>query len=365
MQKKLIAVAVAGLGLSGAALAQSNVTVYGIMNLSYGMADNGDTATTQGIRVSKVSSHSSRLGFKGTEDLGNGLKAIFQIESSINGDNSAAGTLNGRNTFVGLQGDWGTVQMGAFDSPYKTSTRGLDVFGDQWGDNRNLMGGIAAKSSTIAFDGRPANVVAYMSPTLNGFNVNAAYIAGAEAATLNTQDKGSAYSLSATYSNGPWYAALAYERHNMGTPATGTIVGVAAQTDRNEHATKLGIGYKTSDFRLGLAYETTNDDFNAATTRAHKAWSLAGGYTFGLNEIKAAYTKANDLDGTSNTGAKQWAVGLDHKLSKRTTAYVDYVKLTNESAASYGITGGGSTNSTAVGAGADPSVFSLGIKHTF
>ncbi len=367
MQKKLIALAVAALGLTAsAAFAQTNVTIYGLMDASVDVVDNGDpTVGAQGIRTNKISSNASRIGFKGVEDLGDGLKAVFQIESGINADNQAAGTLNNRNTYIGLAGEWGSVKLGNIDTPYKTSTRYLDLFADHLADNRNLMG-----VGAISFDGRASSSALFESAEYSGFKFSASYVAGAELAATNGQDKGNAWSLAATYSNGPWYGSLAHERHNFGSLATGTLAaGALANVDKQEHASKIAVGYKVDAFRVGLAYEHTNDDLTAATTKAHNAWTLAGGYTFGgNNEAKLAYTHAGDLSGTSNTGAKQWSVGVDHILSKRTKVYAEYVRLSNDNFAAYGLTGagGGTTGGAAAkGLGADPSAWQFGIKHAF
>src|SRR3954453_9055239 len=132
MKKKLVAVAVAGvLGAPLAAHAQTaNVTLYGRLNVDFEVV-NGRTCDNAGVpgtsstcaagssnpTVTRLSSNSSRFGMRGTESLGGGLNAIFQIESSISADNSG-GTLAGRETFVGLQGGWGTVKLGYFLSPY-------------------------------------------------------------------------------------------------------------------------------------------------------------------------------------------------------------------------------------------------------
>ena len=371
MQKKLIALAIAGLGLIGsAAFAQTNVTLYGVIDASVDISDNGDsTAGAKGIRTSKISSNVSRIGFKGSEDLGDGLKAVFQIESAINADNNndsngapAAGSWNSRNTYVGLAGGWGSVKLGNIDTPYKNSTAGFDLFRDHLADKRSLMG-----KGLIAFDGRAPNIALFESADYNGFSVAAAHVAGAETATTEGQKKGNAWSLSGTYTNGPWTGTLAHERHNLGSIGTGTIAAaVLGNVDKQEHATKLGVGYKVNAFRVGFAYEHTNDDL--VITKAHNAWTLGGGYTFGNNEAKLAYTHAGDISGTSNTGAKQWAIGVDHILSKRTKVYAEYVKLSNDNAAGYSLTGAGANstgNVIAKGAGADPSAFQFGVKHAF
>ena len=395
MQKKLIALAVAGAFVAPAAFADSgNVTIYGIMSASYDIVDNGNSVN--GVRTSQVNDNASRLGFKGSEDLGNGLSAVWQIESSINSDGQGAatattqntsgsiaqaGALNSRNTFVGLSGKtWGTVILGRHDTPYKLATRSLDVFGDGIADNRSLMGQSGAGTT---FDGRQSNVLAYISPAMNGFTVAAAYVAGAEGATSSGNKKGNAWSAMANYSNGPWYGALAYERHNVGN-ATGSLgLGtIAAGTrfasinttttaalnlaDRQEHAWKLGVGYSANNFRVGMAYEKTGDDFNGGSDMlGHHSWYLSGGYTFGNNEVKAAYTSMGQLGNFSNTGAKQWAIGLDHNFSKRTKVFALYTKLSNDTQSGFSLTGGGNGGPQGSAANSDPSAWSFGMKHSF
>lgn len=102
----------------------------------------------------KVSSNTSRLGLKGSEDLGDGLSAIWQIEQQVNIDDTTCaggtGTLATRNSFGGLKSDsMGTVLLGRHDTPYKIATRKLDVFADNLADSRALTGGVAGKSAAL------------------------------------------------------------------------------------------------------------------------------------------------------------------------------------------------------------------------
>ncbi len=363
MQKKLIALAIAGLA-STTAFAQSNVTVYGVMDASVDFTDSGDTAVLTSQRVTKVSSNQSRIGFKGSEDLGNGLKAIFQIETAINADGGATASLNSRNTFVGLEGkNWGMVRVGQYDTPYKTAR--IDYFGDHLGDHRNLMG--AGKTS---FDGRPANTIRYDSPDMSGFDFALSYTAAAETAATTAVEEGEYWSASAKYKiSSAWDIRASYERHEFGSAGSGTLAaagGVVA--GEAEKAWKIGTSYKSGPLRASFEYESIDDDFSVATTVERKAWTLGGGYTVGSNEFLIAYTVADDLDGISDTGGKQWAIGMDHTLSKRTKLYAYYVDLTNDAAATFGLTGaGGNTTggTAALGAGADPSGFQFGVMHKF
>lgn len=368
MNKKLLALAVAAALAPVAAMADSgNVTIYGVMDASYDITDNGNTAAgVSGARTNKVSSNNGRIGFKGNEDLGNGTSAIWQIESTMNLD-VGANTLGTRNTFVGLSSkSMGTVLLGRHDTPYKLATRSLDYFTDGLADNRNIMGG-GAFGAAASFDGRPNNVAAYISPTVNGLHAAIAYVAGAETTTASNTTKGNAYSLMGMYNNGPLMASLAYERHNMGTPGTGTIVGTAAMTNRDESAWKLGVGYKFGALDVGFAYEKTSDNLAAGTEQfGHRAYTLGAKYKMGSNDLKLAYINANNLANTSNTGANQWALGVDHHMSKRTKVFAQYVRLNNDAAAIYGLNGANATGAVnANGAGADPSAWSFGVRHSF
>lgn len=393
MNKKLIVLAIAAALAPAAAMADSgNVTIYGIMDASVDFTDNGNTATAQGISTKKISSNSSRLGFKGNEDLGNGLSAIWQVEQAISVDSASAN--QGRNTFVGLSSKTaGTAILGRHDTPYKLATRGLDYFADGLADNRNLMGQGAA-----AFDGRQSDVIAYMSPTMGGMSAAIAYVAGAEGAVNSTDVKGNAWSLMGMYDNGPLMASLAYEKHNFGsataaTPTTATIVpsttsaptsilltpGAAATStgtlgsgagNHSEKAWKLGVGYKMDAFKVGFAFEKTSNDLSPITANGdsgHKAWTLGGVYSMGTNDLKLAYTKVGDRADLSNSGAKQFALGVDHNMSKRTKVYVQYVKLSNDAAATYGLTGAGATGAVSETGrpDADPRAISIGMRHSF
>lgn len=396
MQKKIIALAIAAAVSAPAFADNSNVTIYGVANVSYDMTSTGGVA---GFSNNKVSSNTSRLGLKGSEDLGDGLSAVWQIEQliSIDGGQGAANSFATRNTFAGLSStSAGTVLLGRHDTPYKLATRGFDVFGDTIADNRAVMGGglntvvggrvaapaanatmaagTAATGAGASFDGRATDVVAYISPAMSGFTGIVAYVAGAEGQTASTQSKGSAWSLAGLYGNGPLNINAAYEVHNIGG-ATGTV-GVAAlgATSIKETAWKIGASYAIDAFTVNGVYEKTSDNFGGVLNVAplgsnvygHRAYYLSGKYAFGANAVKLAYGNAGD-NATVNTGASQTSVGFDHNLSKRTTVYALYTQVSNKSAATYALGSAGIGNGTVFlnGAGSKPSAVSLGMKHTF
>jgi len=368
------AAAPAGKNATASLNTSSGVTFYGQIDLSYDRINTGTSAAgVAGASKGNVSSNVSRIGFKGSEALDDGLAAIWQIEQQINIDN-AGGTFATRNSFVGLKSDGaGTVLLGRYDTPYKLATRRLDPFADSIADNRALMGGVAGKSAVTAFDGRPTDTISYTSPSVRGFSGIAAYANMAEANTTGAQAKSNIVSVAGIYDAAPFFGSLGYEEHMLDT----------ARAGGKESAWKLGAGYTMDAFTLGLAYEKTSDNLGggaAATVGAacaartagsdcfgHNAYWLTGQYKFGKDAIKLAYGKAGQVGNTANTGASQFSLGYDHGLTKRTKLYANYSRISNDSGASYGFSQTSATtgNATINGVGASPSVVSLGMRHSF
>ena len=399
MNKKLIALAVAAALAPAAALADNgNVTIYGQANASIDRVDPGTAPSAAAVPFNaitgaaaqpanrnfndtamRISSNASRLGFKGTEDLGNGLSAVWQMESDVNLDKGAtASTFMMRNTYVGLSSKAaGTFILGKHDTPYKLGTGSLDLFADTMGDYNAIVGNF---NGTLAFDSRLGNVAAYISPALSGFTFIGAVVAANE--TNNTANKdGSAYSLTGMYGNGPLFASLSYEHAKDITGSSTEVTsadagGVLGALDKAS-AIKLGLGYKfgaatvgfiaeriTLDPILGGIYDANGD----GSSFRRNAYVLNGSYTMGSNVLKAAYGKAGALSctGCGNTDGKQFTVGVDHNLSKRSTVYALYSKMSNGDGASYGLGGNGAGGAfRPAAAGQDPSVWSLGMKHSF
>ena len=142
MKKSLIALAIASAVSAPAFAATSNVDIYGVLNMSVNYVDQDVSGTQNSVNVT---SSASRIGFKGAEDLGGGLAAIWQIETGFNADEpnstgSSSGQLGNRNTFVGLKGGFGTVLAGNHDTPMKMLGRMVDPFADTLADSRNVLG---------------------------------------------------------------------------------------------------------------------------------------------------------------------------------------------------------------------------------
>jgi len=320
MKKSLIALAIAA-AAPAAFAATANVDVYGIMDVAIQDTDAG-TGVTE-VTAAVVSNY-SRIGFKGSEDLGGGLKALWQVETALDAGNGAdIGDTNWgtRNTFVGLSGGFGTVAMGRHDTPYKMSTGSLDIFGDTIADyNLGRLNSVQLLNND--HDARNANALAYISPNLSGFGFAAAVVMNNNAgASDKTAD---AISLSASYSNGPLMVTAAYQD-----------LGDAAGANATNNATKIGAGYTMGDVKIGLIYEKVD----AATDRETSLVNAA--YTMGPIVLKALY-------GQAEVGAADqtlWAVGADYNLSKRTKTYVVY---------------GNGDNGTS-----DVSGWTLGVRHSF
>ena len=377
MNKKLLVVAIAAALAPVAAMADSgNVVIYGNVHMSVDSLNGGNNGSTPAdlYRKTNVSSNSSYIGFKGSEDLGNGLKAIWQMESLVGMGATGAGTdsntLTSRNSFGGLSGGFGTAILGRHDTPVKILGRKVDLFGDQIGESRNL---ISAGGAT--FDLRPDNVAAYISPTFGGFHGAIAYVtnvgAGAAAPSPIT-----AVSALGMYEAGPVMVGLGYENHNMSN--TGTVANGGVADDK---IYRLVGGYTFGDFKLVGLYQKVkfDDTLNvlSTSTNERKTWGLGGAFKMGATTLKAQYYRANDVTSCATgvdcgaTGANMIAVGADYSLSKRTIAYAAYARTNNDAGAtagtgaSFSAFGGGHGDNPGTVAGKDPSGFSIGMKHSF
>jgi len=392
MHQKVIHLAViAALAAPLAAFADNaNFTFYGRADVSYDIVKTGDGTTTANgatavIGTSKqvVSSNVSRFGFKGTEDLAEGLSANWQIEQQINIDDAARNTFASRNTFANLKSEsLGTVLFGIHDTPYKTSTERLNMFRDNIGDNRALIGAPASRTaaqtsatvagaagvsgfagaSQIGFDQRPQNILMYSTPIFSGVSAALAKVNLTETNYTNQHLKNSLLSMAVSYDLAPFFATVARESHKLDTVALGG----------EETATRAGLSYKPEAFEVGVMVEKTDDNLGAGKINrfGHNAFYVGGKYNMGLKAVKLGYGKTGVL-GTgaaqiANSGASQFALGYDHGLSKRTKLYAVYTKISNGKGINYSFSqNSGAASSSSGGFGSSPTAFSLGVYHTF
>ena len=312
MKKSLIALAV--MAASGAAFAAtSNVDVYGQARISVSNTDNGAGAF--------VNDEGSRLGIKGSEDLGGGLSAIWQWETGLVLDGgTATANVNGttdtvmggigtqRNTFVGLKGAFGTVLAGTHDTPYKLAGS-ADVFGDTRADAQKSTTGIIGRNT---LDNRAHNAVAYITPDFNGFHAAVATVASeSSSASANA-----ATSFALVYVNGPLKATYGHEKFAKSASAGGTDGQVGD---------KLNVSYKLGDTTLGATYETSRPAGTVAGTAALKdtAYLVSVAHAMGPITLAAQYGSFNDKDATA-TDVKRSTIGAIYSLSKRTNAMIAY-----------------------------------------
>lgn len=293
MNKKLLALAVAAV-IAAPMAAVADTSVYGKVHLS---VDKYNDTNNDGWTVK---SRASRLGFKGSEDLGGGLKAIWKMEFQV--DMASAGgasdPISSRNMYIGLNGGWGSLLLGRHDTPYKMSTGKLDMFADTIGDYNKSAG----------FDDIRANtMIAYVSPKMAGFKVAAAVVAPNSNTDINGISE--AQSIALMWNGGAFNAAVAYE---------GFDSDFAAAAGKAESKYRIGLGANFGAFTANAIYEDQSDI--AAVSGADKTiWQVQGRFKFGNNAVKAYYGN-NDTDGGSDRDG--YGVGFDHDFSKRTRAYV-------------------------------------------
>jgi predicted porin len=350
MNKKLIALAVAGACVVPAAMAQTAnpVTLYGRVYATFESVEASGGTVADVVRRNRVSDQASLLGVRGTEDLGGGLKAFFQLETAFKPDQNDT-AFAGRNSGVGLQGGWGSVLIGRWDTPYKVTTIAVDPFGDlTLGGITAGMSGSGARNVQAEFDRRDQNVLQYWSPTWAGVAVRLSYSANeGRTATVNPRSNGG----SITWTGGPIYVGYAY--HELYDTAFGTPILQKQQA----HAAfgtvtfgpiKLGLDYNKNK-RTGLTDQTA--------MMGNITW------TFGNNQLMYQYTKAKDgeVSGAAQPECNINVLGWQYNFTRRTFFLAQYAKIDNNGTGTCNF----GANTLAIAAGQDPKGFGLGLRHVF
>jgi predicted porin len=384
MQKKIIAFAVAGL-VSGGVLAQSNVTISGI--LKSGVEQYNISGLPAGVTHStenRASDQSSRIIFSGSENLGNGLTALFQIDNRFSvtdgttAANAAGGIADG-NTYIALKSDKiGLFGIGKVDVHY---TEGGTMAATRAGSlQSSIPAGIMSQvnGNAIAVTSRANNVVWYDSPNWGGitFRLGGSFGHAAEGTGINIAStavadsnpgKGSAVTSALRYSNGPLNVGVSYWTYN----AEGSTSQTALSQQRSWKA--FGDYSFGNGFKVGLLYDNSKISALVASGPEGKrtAWLLPVTYTMGAHAFYAQYAKAGSTSGVNDSGAKQWMLGYDYGLSKRTSVGVYYTAVNNDAGGlnnMFATSAGGATRVTAIAganAGADSKQLYAGVAHTF
>ncbi|ANB02449.1 hypothetical protein ECTOBSL9_1848 [Ectothiorhodospira sp. BSL-9] len=361
------------------AAAAADTTLYGRFNISLDFVDDANETSHQ------LASNSSRLGVRGSEDLGvMGLRGVYQIEAALQsgGSTQAFGgsDLTARNTYVGLASDeLGELRLGKHDTPYKMSTLRLNFFADTLGDMNHMSSRWAAVNAGTdsTFYRRLDNTMLYMSPNFDGLQFMASYTTDrsddtpsnpALDPTVSTSDKDQpAWSLAATFEQGPMFVTVAYEQQNN------TAYDFAAFGQPNEienaKAWKVGGTYQIEDLTLAALYE--NLDTGTDYLGDRDSFHIGAKYQLGQAYVMGSYTNAGDLD-VDDTGAQMFALGAGYALSPRTGVYTVYAHTSNDDNAIYGLAGSGKskgvgpTNSAGgLAPGENVSGFQVGVTHNF
>lgn len=374
MQKKLIALAVAGLA-STAAFAQSNVTIYGVVDAAY-VYSSGDRAPAAGGNGNFSGIQSgilggSRIGFKGEESLGNGLKTVFVLEYGINVDTNGGigntGGLNSRQTFVGLNhAKLGTVALGRQYAPgFGAMVRNDAFVASDAASPIVQMNRAGANTIYAASPARIDNSISYMSPKWAGFSISGIYGFGASnnvgedatgATGVSTGNNGFA-GAGLNYANGPLNLDLVYHTR-QGT----TAANANTPTRDNINEWMVGGSYDFKVVKLYATYQDQDDNNGtSATEGGNNAWSVGATMpVFGNGKVHASYAR-NSWDRTGAGDSRSWALGYTHALSKRTTLYTTYTNTRNDSDA---VVAAGAVAKTRA-LGETNYVFAAGINHSF
>ena len=359
MKKSLIALAV--LAASGAAMAQSSVTLFGIVdtNVSYldGVSNAAGTNTDSKYGIGTSGNATSRLGFRGVEDLGGGLKAGFHLEGEIFGDDGNASGFNfKRRSTVSLAGGFGEVRLGRDLTPGYSKFISYDLFG-QAGYGQFLgwsaWGAVGADANGI----RKSNMITYFTPNMSGFSGAIGY--GFDEQT--TGSLGRYVGGYVAYDNGPLSVALSYDESSALT--LGAITGVSPAVngvDRNRLT--LGGSYDLNVVKLNAILQQTKDDVPGGSERKVNAYMLGASAPVGAGEVKLQYALYDQK--AIDSKAHQISLGYVHNLSKRTAVYGTVAYMDNKDASKLNLSAKG-LGTIDARAGDSQTGVQVGIRHSF
>ena len=346
MKKSLIAVAVLG-SFAASAFAAPSVTLYGRIDQGLVYTNyNKDAQHNLGKHENNFAMESgfstgSRWGLKGTEDLGNGLKAGFVLENGFSGDDGKAaqgGRLFGREALVSLSGNFGTVYAGRMGS-IASDMGSLGILGGT-SPFFNSLGAVGSfKGSTGSAFARYDNTLAYASPVFSGFKVLAMYSMKGDSGAAGEENKGSADRYAAAglqYKSGPAYFALTGEWTRWGNTVHGDLDDGFAITAGGHYDFGVVTAYAKATYFKNAA-DGIRDDFkiwSKAGKPALKGFGVEGGLSTKVwgGTLKGAvgYRDAESDEGWSKAEMKRLnaAVAYEYPFSKRTKLYgvAGYVK---------------------------------------
>lgn len=342
MNKKIIAGLVFSIASTGA-FAQSSVTVYGIVDAAltaYRGVENADGDKHSKIGIDSGIYNGSRIGFKGTEDLGGGTSAIFNIEAGFlvdDGQSDQSGTLFGRQAIVGLSDEsLGELTVGRQYSVLDDITGYADAF------ENTYTGGVG---NLVAYDDRVNNSISYSTPSYAGLSARVIYGFGEQA---GAGSKGSHGGVSFTYQNDEAYFSLGYAKSNYENDADNT------SKDRSQ--LMLGASFDLDVVRLYGLFSNSKEAQKVAGEDAlkYQVYSVGVAAPFGPSTVMFSVGMLKDkTNGAKDANAKQFALGYNYTLSKRTSFYATYAAIKNDDNAGYKVLEEGTQG------------LAIGVSHSF
>ena len=328
MKKSLIALAV--LAASGAAMAQSSVTLYGVADAAVTYVNGLDNWTG----LSSGANKTSRLGFRGVEDLGGGLKANFVLEGGFNldaGDGKSGGATDSgfqfkRQSTVGLAGNFGEVRLGRELTAAYNATARYDVFGGVgigqsrlWadGDIADPINNVNANAGAVTTNQRISNALTYVSPDFSGFKVGVNYGFGE---TTNGNSDSGYLGAGLMYDNGPLSLGLGLERLNS---------GLNSDAVSDIDAWSLGGSYDFGVAKLLAGYRESKVD-RATGENKRLGYYVAATAPVGAGTVRVSYNRYENELANVKDKADQFAIGYVYSLSKRTSVYGTYAYIKNK-----------------------------------
>ena len=347
MKRTLLAL-VAAAGAAAASAQSSSVTLFGVADVSVAYISTkdkvGDSKSVYGL--ANGGNSSSRLGFRGEEDLGGGLKAGFWLEGGINVDDGGTGFKFDRRSTVSVMGNFGEVRLGRDKTPGYQNLETFHAFGDtgMGGINgHNLISSSAAGTPEGSNPKRVSNSVSYLLPKLGGVYGQITYGFGEQAGNNSLS---STVGLRVGYANGPLNVAGAY----------GTVKGGEVGNTVNYKHFNLGASYNcgVATPMVLIASERGND-------KRVDLYSIGVKAPLGPGELRAAYTMYKDKK-VSDADASRIAIGYGYRLSKRTELYAAFAHMTNDDNAKRKL---GSSLSHDPGVGKNVTGYEFGVRHNF
>lgn len=348
---KKIALAIAALTCAAGASAQSNVTLFGVVDTAYTRISSS-TANNSGVSSGELSS--SRLGFRGVEDLGSGLKAGFWLEGGLSTDTGGTGFRFDRRSTVSLMGNWGEVRLGRDKIASYLNIETFDVFGDVGvggAGASNMLGSAAEGTAEGSHPKRLSNMVSYVSPRFAGIQGQLQYAFGERASNVPNRDRGNGFSGRLGYASGPVEVALGYGEMSGGTDTLETTY----------KAVNLGASYDFGLVKPMLLWARESEGDRRVNAYGIGVSAPIGG----AGELRVSYTQF-DVKHQADADSRKLAIGYVHKLSKRTAVYGMVARVDNDNNARRGLaTSSSALASPTIANGDNVTGYSVGIRHTF